>query len=692
MSPLLLTNQHLNYQVLKDSNRVQIWERDNVGEEVTNNLIELFYSEEKVILSAGQTIVTFINPRNQFYVGPQTKEGGRLFEGDDYSIINGKTIELVESFDAGTVILGQSVFADVTDRNFDTLTGFIDAESLNVSTDKAVRFSGYDAIGDGGGSEWAFNGVTGQTPSQAPTQLLLGLFNDINGNQWKYTGNTVSFRALGGVGDGSTDDSDAIEATLQQAALINGIVAMGAGDWKLTRLITITGDYFIKMKGNDANEASTLKLTDLNSGIKFAINNWHQGNITLSGFHIFGGHNGELINPAIEIDYANFAQSSFSFPGPKIKDITYHRNVTAEIGDSIIKVNNGSHAVFTRLYFNSNSLKGIGIRFTGDSIAVKGTDSYFNNLNKAISVEGTSEGGEFVDINAVNNNYGISYNTDTQQPGGLVLGCHLNNWIGNVETFNRAQIVISSCLFYRKIGGTVDFNDVLFGAGSLTGTVSDCIHATGSGSGVSTGVNCLDGSGYMITGNRIRARDRGIVIDAGVGNCLVSDNNTKTLAEPIVNDSGNLTNVIANGEYQGAFYTLKLSTQAITEVTTEAAVWDSVIETNIAEDLFNVGQPTRLVAPPGTSTIKLSGNIVFESSINGYRELQIFKNGANFSGSPKVTIQAAPGGSTNVNIESGFINVLPADYFELMVKYSNGGSPLNISASNSTWFTMNVIG
>ena len=69
-------------------------------------------------------------------------------------------------------------------RKFNTLTGFLTSTSSNITTDSAVVFQGYDAIGDGGGATWQHNGVTGQTPSQSPAQLGDALLNDGNGNQW----------------------------------------------------------------------------------------------------------------------------------------------------------------------------------------------------------------------------------------------------------------------------------------------------------------------------------------------------------------------------------------------------------------------------------------------------------------------------------------------------------------------------
>lgn len=68
------------------------------------------------------------------------------------------------------------------------------ASSQIYAADVKLNASGFDASGDGGGGSWVQNGVTGQTPSQSPTQLADNLLNDANGNQWTLvTGQTLNY-------------------------------------------------------------------------------------------------------------------------------------------------------------------------------------------------------------------------------------------------------------------------------------------------------------------------------------------------------------------------------------------------------------------------------------------------------------------------------------------------------------------
>jgi hypothetical protein len=83
-------------------------------------------------------------------------------------------------------ILADAVAAAATSEAFAnqlTTLGLI-ASTATFSASTVINTSGYTTSGDGGKGGWKQNGVTGQTVSQSPAQLLNGLLNDGNGNQW----------------------------------------------------------------------------------------------------------------------------------------------------------------------------------------------------------------------------------------------------------------------------------------------------------------------------------------------------------------------------------------------------------------------------------------------------------------------------------------------------------------------------
>ena len=113
-------------------------------------------------------------------------------------------------------ILADAVAASDTSEAFaNQLTTFdLIGSAATFAPDTNITTKGYLTSGDGGSGSWVQNGVTGQTPSQSPSQLGGALLNDGNGNQWRMVAknNEVSASAFGVVGDGITDDTLACNA------------------------------------------------------------------------------------------------------------------------------------------------------------------------------------------------------------------------------------------------------------------------------------------------------------------------------------------------------------------------------------------------------------------------------------------------------------------------------------------------
>lgn len=101
--------------------------------------------------------------------------------------------------------------------------------------DTVINTTGYTTSGDNGGWGWKQNGVVGQTISQSPTQLLNGLLNDGNGNQWALIAepSRVNIKALGAVE--STDATNAFKA-----AIASGFKYDVSGDYTISDSLTAT--------------------------------------------------------------------------------------------------------------------------------------------------------------------------------------------------------------------------------------------------------------------------------------------------------------------------------------------------------------------------------------------------------------------------------------------------------------------
>jgi len=90
-----------------------------------------------------------------------------------------------------------------------------------------VETEGYYSKGDGGGAQWRFTGVTGQTPSQNPAQLGDAKLTDASGNEFALLFKSeINVRVLGASNDG-TDEKNTLIAGF------NALSAIGGGNLKI---------------------------------------------------------------------------------------------------------------------------------------------------------------------------------------------------------------------------------------------------------------------------------------------------------------------------------------------------------------------------------------------------------------------------------------------------------------------------
>jgi plastocyanin len=144
--------------------------------------------------------------------------------------------------------------ADQSLQQIEALTGQqTTTELINSSTvydtEKVLETSGFTTAGDGGSGKWKQNGVTGQTPSQTPVQLVDGLLNDANGNQWALVfSDDVAAKKLGVVGDSLTDDILALRSATAYAEStkkplnIRGLRIRTSKEWVVPRDVEVLGE------------------------------------------------------------------------------------------------------------------------------------------------------------------------------------------------------------------------------------------------------------------------------------------------------------------------------------------------------------------------------------------------------------------------------------------------------------------
>lgn len=424
------------------------------------------YAEENITLIAAQTTVVFSAisaGRASIYIGSSGVDRGRLIKGIDYTVTNETTIELSESYPAGTyclgvsdeIITGESV-AFV--RKFLTLADAAADTSLNVN----------DVINtkDRGGAIWdavlatsvitnAYNII--ECTGTATLALVLRVNSEIYSKQFGLTG------------DGATDDTAAI-AALRDYMVANPQVALifdegtylysVSPNWAIAKLVvralgivtfrnTGTGDCLIF----DDPTGTTFDITwcwdnpifiegDDNTGHGLYNRSVHHSKIAAN---IRGcGLNAHRIEFAVVNEY-NITVSINEGP---------FYSATAPLGVSITERNTGEEAS-ANTWYNPiiEGVRGVGIF----------VDKALNNK----FIGGTSEGNVGANIecsvDSRNNSFeGIDLEVSGSSQGFIDRG-RWNKWLG---IFNDANSTIAA----TAIGSTIrdGIHDAIVNAGAYT--------------------------------------------------------------------------------------------------------------------------------------------------------------------------------------------------------------------------------
>jgi hypothetical protein len=132
----------------------------------------------------------------------------------------------------------------------------------------------------------------------------------------------------------------------------------------------------------------------------------------------------------------------------------------------------------------------------------------------------------------------------------------------------------------------------------------------------------------------------------------------------------------------------KTGTQSITTGTITALTWGAATFDDAA--VWSIVTPSRLTVPAGFSRVMIMAGVLWSPNVSGYRQLDIRKNGALFTGSPGSTVQAI---TTADNMAQNIVSwcaVTPGDYFEAYV-YQTSGASLGIGTDSNSWFSIELL-
>ena len=176
---------------------------------------------------------------------------------------------------------------------FSTTALFISNFKASFPVGTIVETLGYTTKGDGGGAKWQKTATTGQTVSQSPAQLIDGLLNDGNGNQWQiiFESGKLSAKALGCKLDAESLLDAATDDILPLRAAQKSVLRFGGGVVVLDGLAGLSGTLEINQR------------VVFEGASKFFANQFTDVSVRPAGCGFYGlvGTNSDLIDIKLDI-------------------------------------------------------------------------------------------------------------------------------------------------------------------------------------------------------------------------------------------------------------------------------------------------------------------------------------------------------------------------------------------------------
>ncbi len=102
-------------------------------------------------------------------------------------------------------------------------------------------------------------------------------------------------------------------------------------------------------------------------------------------------------------------------------------------------------------------------------------------------------------------------------------------------------------------------------------------------------------------------------------------------------------------------------------------------------DWFDVSSPRRFIVPDGVSRVRVIASYVYEHNSTGVRQGVIKKNGAFVDGGGVTNTLANDRTTTDLQVQTAVLDVVPGDYFETE-GFQNAGGNLLLLKSTGSWF------
>lgn len=376
-----------------------------------------------------------------------------------------------------------------------------------------------------------------------------------DGTDWVNLNETFDVRAFGAVGDGSTDDTSAVNSAISAAITAGrGVVYFPAGKYRLTSQIAVdisaAGNPAIAIRG-DGEEITDLYWTSASGGFLVTLG-------TASGWE---GDKGSFVisDLSMTTTQTGGGGSAIRFNGTGasgLAPLKIIQNVAMSGEDTTKYWTRGIHSN------DAGAINCVNVRYQGKSSTtpnnlgvgfyVEGsnnpTDFQFVNCffwlcEKGWEITGTAEGVYITNSTSIDVQTGVRWNTAAEEPLLALSNSHIASYSYCLHLTNCIQYQICNNLLYGSVNGsswqgiaiattsTSTFTD----QGCITGNAIQFIGSFTNTNGILTS-NVQYG---VITGNNITNMTTAIFLNSGTTNFIVANNQMSNVSNTVANSGSN---------------------------------------------------------------------------------------------------------------------------------------------------------
>jgi hypothetical protein len=591
----------------------------------------------------------------------------------------------------------------------------VDVTSLVTGTVKNV--GGYYVVGDGGQGPFYYDSTSSEADNGGTV-----IAPSAGSGRWKRPrSEVVNVRQFGALGDGTTNDTIAIQAAINWVnANARGCVYIPSGKYKLVAALTLssTPNTNISIIGDGPNVSILLQTSVAANGLTFNFNNVGVEQPYRLAVFKLGFESTVAAGTAIVCAWGNSTTtSSHKNGGLLVDNVAIKSTSSTAFWNSGIDITSGWNNIITNTTISGNDVAGVWANLEGSGIKLRKycvnthisdvqTNFFFTGLYYTAESGGNTEGLFCNNVSMVAVARGVWLQGNPAAPSPWLTGFQ---WIGGLIELRAgvAGIQLEACSQVRVNGVyIIDGATGAGGKGVYLGTCTNVVVSNNQFYAMDYGVITLGTcSQIIVMGNHFRGGGTQVTFAAGSTECRSSGNLVDGAPRIELNQAAAIKS--QNKIYQGQSYGFsakKNADQAITTATETAVTWQTVIYDDLDYNLptgyrfFNPATPSRIFVPPGVTRVRVTVGIRWDTNAVGVRAVKIrtpvagtyYPANSNWAADQRT---ASSAGGVDVTISTACIELDPnnGSYFDI-VAYQTSGGNLNVRNVEGTYVQMEIIG